>query len=82
MTKTSALSVNMGVAYNIMMDEWTGAGFIIGFNMVDHVFRPENVCLDDWGVSYTPEEKKGSLKNIFFGFSLYFDFAYKADTSE
>ena len=80
-TKTSAVSVNIGAAYNIMMDEWTGAGFIIGFNMIDHVYRPENVCLDEWG-DYTENEKKGSFKNIFFGFSVYFDLAFKPETSE
>ena len=81
-TESKALSVNIGAAYNIMMDEWTGVGFIVGFNMVDHVFRPENVCLDEWGITYTPNDKKGSLKNIFFGFSVYFDFDYKSNTSE
>ncbi len=79
--KSGGVSVNMGISYNIMMDEWTGAGFIVGFNMVDHVFRPENICMDEW-MSFEENEKKGSLKNIFFGFSVYFDLAWKPETSE
>ena len=81
-TKTSAVSVNIGASYNIMVDEWVGVGFIVGFNMIDHVFRPENVCMDEWGIKYNENEKKGSFKNIFFGFSLYFDLARKSETAE
>src|ERR1051325_1886508 len=51
MPHSSAVSMNIGAAYNIMMDEWTGAGFIISFNTVNHVFRPENICLDEWGTN-------------------------------
>jgi hypothetical protein len=81
-TESNAMSVNIGMAYNIMMDEWTGAGFIIGFNMIDHVFMPENVALDEWSIDYKPKDKKGSFKNIFFGFSVYFDLAWKPETSQ
>lgn len=81
-TETSAFSTNIGMSYSIMLDEWTGVGFIIGFNMIDHVFRPENVCMDEWGIEYAPNDTKGSFKNVFFGFNLYFDLARKPDTSE
>ncbi|MBI4931731.1 MAG: hypothetical protein HY841_13255 [Bacteroidetes bacterium] len=81
-THPSALSMNTGMCYTIMMDEWIGAGFIIGYNMIDHVFRPENICLDEWGLNYDESDKKGSLQNIFFGFSVYFDLAWKPETAE
>lgn len=79
---SNAMSVNIGMAYNIMMDEWTGAGFIVGFNMIDHVFMPQNVCLDEWGIEYEEKDMKGSFKNIFFGFSVYFDLDWKPETSQ
>ncbi len=82
MTHPTAFSLNAGLNYNIMMDEWVGAGFIIGYNVVDHVYRPENICMDEWGLTYTEDEKQGILQNIFFGFSIYFDLAYKPETSE
>lgn len=81
-TQTSAAGVNVGAAYNIMIDDWLGVGFIIGFNMIDHVFRPENVCLDEIGIQFAPEDTKGSFKNIFFGFSFYYDLARKSETAE
>ncbi|MEK6615075.1 MAG: hypothetical protein AABZ32_03030 [Bacteroidota bacterium] len=81
-TQTSAASVNVGASYNIMIDEWVGVGFIAGFNMIDHVYRPENVSLDEWGMDYSPDDKRGSFKNIFFGFSLYYDLARKPETDE
>lgn len=80
--ESKALSVNIGMTYNIMMDEWTGAGFIVGFNMIDHVYMPQNVCMDEWGIDYKENDSKGSFKNIFFGFSVYFDLAWKPETSE
>lgn len=82
LTKTNVISLNIGSTYYIMMDEWTGVGFTLGYNMLDHVYRPENICMDEWGLTYTPDDKKGSLRNIFFGFSVYFDLAFKAETSE
>ena len=81
-THPSAPSLNLGMSYNIMMDEWVGAGFIIGYNMIDHVFRPESVCLDEWGIDYVQGDNKGSFQNIFFGFCVYFDLAYKPETAE
>ena len=81
-TETEAFSTNVGLSYSIMMDEWVGVGFIIGFNMIDHVFRPENICLDEWGIDYEPNDTKGSFKNIFFGFNFYFDLARKPETAE
>lgn len=81
MTESSGVSLNLGASYNIMMDEWTGVGFIVGFNMIDHVFRPENISMDEW-VEFSEGDKKGSMKNIFFGFHVYFDLAYTAEASE
>ncbi|MBI3503037.1 MAG: hypothetical protein HY063_14705 [Bacteroidetes bacterium] len=78
--QSSAKSINIGGSYTMMLDEWVGVGFIVGFNMVDHVFYPENVCLDQWQ-SYDTDDYKGDLKNIFFGFNFYFDLAYKAPTA-
>lgn len=78
----TTFSLNGGVVYNIMMDEWVGAGFILGYNIIDHVYRPENVCMDEWGLTYTENEKQGILQNFFFGFTVYFDLAYKPETSE
>jgi len=80
-THLATPGVSFGAAYNIMMDEWTGAGFIIGYNMINHVYRPENVCLDEW-YSYSEDEKRGVFQNLFFGFSVYFDLAKKPDTAE
>ena len=81
-TSTNGMGLNVGASYNIMMDEWTGAGFIVGYNIVDHVYRPENVCMDEWGIKYTESDKRGILQNIFFGFSVYFDLAWKPETAE
>ena len=80
-TKLSTMSLNVGAAYNIMLDEWTGVGFTIGYNMVNHVFHPYDVCLDEW-YSYTEGQKKGILQNLVAGFSVYFDLAKKPDTAE
>jgi hypothetical protein len=80
-TNPRAMSLHAGVTYNIMMDEWTGAGFTFGYNIVNHVYRPENICMDEWG-NYTEDQKKGILQNIFFGFSVYFDLAWKPETAE
>ncbi len=77
-TKTSAFSLNAGINYYIMFDEWMGVGFMAGYNGIDHVFHPQNICLDE----FTDSEQKGSVQSIFFGFSFYFDFAYKPETSE
>ena len=77
-TKTGGLSVNTGAAYNIMLDEWVGVGLTIGYNVVDHVFNPTNICLDEY-MDFTIDDRKGSLQNIFFGFSLYFDLAKKPE---
>ena len=80
---SSAISCNVGAAYTLMYDKWVGVGFIAGFNMINHTFRPENVCLDNWGqIDYSEKEKEGSLKNLFFGFSVYFDLDYKRETSD
>jgi len=80
-TKTSAFSLNAGINYYIMFDEWMGVGFMAGYNGIDHVFHPQNICLDEWA-TFTDNEKKGGIQSIFFGFSFYFDFAYKLETSE
>jgi hypothetical protein len=82
LTHTTTFSLNAGINYNIMMDDWVGAGFIVGYNVVDHVYRPENICMDEWGLTYTEGEKQGILQNVYFGFSVYFDLAYKPETSE
>lgn len=77
-TKTGGISMNAGAVYNIMMDEWVGVGFTVGYNVIDHVFNPTNICLDEY-MDFTNKERKGSLQNIFFGFSLYFDLAKKPE---
>ena len=83
-TNPSAFSLNAGINYYIMFDEWMGAGFIAGYNGIDHVFQPYNICLDEWSTifNYTDKDQRGGLQSFFFGFSFYFDFAYKPETSE
>ena len=77
-TKTGGINMNAGAAYNIMMDEWVGVGFTVGYNVIDHVFNPTNICLDEY-MDFHINDRKGSLQNIFFGFSLYFDLAKKPE---
>lgn len=82
--KTSAFSLNAGINYYIMFDEWMGVGFTAGYNGINHVFHPYNICLDEWSsvFNYSEKDQQGALQNIFFGFSFYFDFAYKPEVSE
>lgn len=80
-TKPSGISMNIGLSYNIMIDEWVGAGFIVGFNAIDHVFNPNSICLNEF-IGFEESDRKGSMQSIFFGFTLYFDLARKPETAE
>ena len=52
-TSLNAFSLNAGVNYYIMFDEWMGVGFTAGYNGIDHVFHPYNLCLDEWSSVFT-----------------------------
>ena len=40
-TKLQCLSLNFGITYNMMLiDDWTGVGFVLGYSLVDHVYDP------------------------------------------
>ncbi len=77
----NAASLNVGIHYYMMFDEWMGVGFTVGYNAIDHVFHPYNICVENLK-NYSDSDKRGSLQSIFFGFSFYFDFAYKPEVSE
>jgi hypothetical protein len=71
-----------GLTYNFLIDdEWTGAGFTIGYNFLNHTFNPDAVCLNEW-YTFDDSAKQGFQQNIYFGFSLYFDLAKQPTTSE
>src|ERR1051326_6078192 len=39
----NAASINLGLNYYIMFDEWMGVGFTVGYGAVNHVFHPYNI---------------------------------------
>ena len=71
-----------GLTYNFLIDdEWTGAGFTLGYNFLNHIFNPDAVCLNEWH-TFSDGNKKGFQQNIYFGFSVYFDLAKKPGETE
>jgi len=80
-TEVNAINIGAGLTYNFFIDdEWTGAGFTLGYNFTNHVFNPDAVCLQEF-FNFSESERSGYFQNIYFGFSLYFDLAREPNTS-
>lgn len=80
-TKYNALSLNFGITYNMMLiDDWTGVGFVLGYSLIDHVYDPYALSLIQIYPNRT--DNKGDLQNFFFGFCVYFDFARPRDAGD
>jgi len=80
-TKYNALSLNFGITYNMLLiDDWTGVGFVVGYSLVDHVYDPYALSL----IQIYPDrtDNKGDLQHFFFGFCVYFDLARPKDAGD
>jgi hypothetical protein len=80
-TNYYGLSLNFGITYNMMLiDDWTGVGFVLGYSLVDHVYDPFLLSQNQIYPNYT--DNRGDLQNFFFGFCVYFDLARPHDAGD
>ena len=64
-----------------MFDEFSGIGFMIGYEFFDYTYNPNAICLNEF-YDYTEAEKKGRFQLFTFGFSFYYDLAKKIEDIE
>ncbi len=77
-TKINTYSLNAGVAYNFMINEFTGVGFIIGYNIVENTFNPKAISLDQY-YTFQSGDDVGYTNHIFIGFSAYFSLSKRPE---
>jgi hypothetical protein len=78
---TQALNIFAGANFNLMLSEWDGFGFTIGYNFINEHFNPDALCLSEY-FDFTEDEKRGKLQYFLFGFNVYIDLAKRPSSVE
>ncbi|MCC7302005.1 MAG: hypothetical protein IT233_05135 [Bacteroidia bacterium] len=76
-----AINLEPNVSYVWMIDEGFGMGLMVNYNLLTYEFNPDGVCLNEHK-SYSEKEKTGLTSSFSFGFSVFIDFAHRAEGFE